>query len=170
MSLIHNAEQFARQAHAFQRYNRKSYADGHLAKVAALVAELGGDDEQIAAAWLHDVVEDANVPIEEIYARFGWNVGGYVGACSGIGASRIERNAVIYSKVRFRPKAALVKVADRIANVEASEALDARARNYLAEEDEFHENVAKFAPLNARVRLKEAYANLKAGKLVAGHE
>jgi guanosine-3',5'-bis(diphosphate) 3'-pyrophosphohydrolase len=34
----------------------------HLSEVAKLVAESGGDQAQVAAAWLHDVVEDTPIP------------------------------------------------------------------------------------------------------------
>lgn len=51
-------EQIARAAHAEQvdRAGRP-YAE-HLAEVAAGTAQHGGDEAQIAAAWLHDAVED----------------------------------------------------------------------------------------------------------------
>ncbi|MFE0375856.1 HD domain-containing protein [Streptomyces inhibens] len=48
----------ARRAHAGQTDKAgRPYAE-HLAAVAAGVRERGGSDEQIAAAWLHDAVED----------------------------------------------------------------------------------------------------------------
>ncbi|MEW2130072.1 HD domain-containing protein [Streptomyces sp. NPDC005435] len=51
-------ETLARAAHARQTDKAgRPYAE-HLAAVAEGVREGGGDDEQIAAAWLHDAVED----------------------------------------------------------------------------------------------------------------
>ncbi|MFE1438982.1 HD domain-containing protein [Streptomyces sp. NPDC058739] len=51
-------EALARAAHEGQTDKAgRPYAE-HLAAVAAGVRELGGDNEQIAAAWLHDAVED----------------------------------------------------------------------------------------------------------------
>ncbi|MFI7384758.1 HD domain-containing protein [Streptomyces sp. NPDC049813] len=51
-------EALARQAHAGQRDKAgRPYAE-HLAAVAAGVEARGGTDEQVAAAWLHDAVED----------------------------------------------------------------------------------------------------------------
>ncbi|MEU4151087.1 HD domain-containing protein [Streptomyces sp. NPDC026659] len=51
-------ETLARAAHARQTDKAgRPYAE-HLAAVAEGVRRLGGDDEQIAAAWLHDAVED----------------------------------------------------------------------------------------------------------------
>lgn len=52
-------EALARRAHSGQTDKAgRPYAE-HLAAVAAGVRERGGSDEQIAAAWLHDAVEDA---------------------------------------------------------------------------------------------------------------
>ncbi|MEV8569280.1 HD domain-containing protein [Streptomyces sp. NPDC051322] len=51
-------ERLARRAHALQTDKAgKPYVE-HLASVAHGVATRGGSDEQIAAAWLHDAVED----------------------------------------------------------------------------------------------------------------
>ncbi|MEU6123853.1 HD domain-containing protein [Streptomyces sp. NPDC047123] len=51
-------ETLARTAHADQRDKAgRPYAE-HLSAVAEGVRARGGDDEQIAAAWLHDAVED----------------------------------------------------------------------------------------------------------------
>lgn len=51
-------EALARAAHAAQTDKAgRPYAE-HLQAVAEGVRERGGDDEQIAAAWLHDAVED----------------------------------------------------------------------------------------------------------------
>lgn len=43
----------------------------HPMAVASLVLELGGDEEEAIAALLHDVVEDCEVPLEEIAQKFG---------------------------------------------------------------------------------------------------
>lgn len=51
-------EALAREAHAHQTDKAgRPYAE-HLRAVAEGVRARGGDDEQIAAAWLHDAVED----------------------------------------------------------------------------------------------------------------
>ncbi|MFB7217034.1 HD domain-containing protein [Streptomyces sp. NPDC056227] len=61
-------EAIARTAHADQKDKAgRPYAE-HLAAVAEGVRARGGSDEQIAAAWLHDAVED-EVLSEEWLAR-----------------------------------------------------------------------------------------------------
>ncbi|MDI3388552.1 HD domain-containing protein [Streptomyces sp. B-S-A8] len=52
-------EALARDAHATQTDKAGRPYTEHLAAVAEGVRARGGDDEQIAAAWLHDAIEDA---------------------------------------------------------------------------------------------------------------
>jgi hypothetical protein len=53
-----DVEAIARAAHAEQLDKAGRPYAGHLAEVAAGTAQHGGDEAQIAAAWLHDAVED----------------------------------------------------------------------------------------------------------------
>ncbi|WP_406450074.1 HD domain-containing protein [Streptomyces sp. NBC_00876] len=55
-------EDIARAAHAGQRDKAGRPYTEHLAAVAEGVRARGGSDEQIAAAWLHDAVEDDALP------------------------------------------------------------------------------------------------------------
>ena len=74
--LLNKAEAFATKAHEGQTEkdaNKTPYIF-HLKKVAELVALSGGSPQEIAAAWLHDVVEDTPVTIEIIEREFGVEV------------------------------------------------------------------------------------------------
>ena len=68
---------FATAAHAAVGQMRK-YSDDpyivHPIRVATTVAKFGGTDEMIAAAYLHDVVEDTGVSIVDIQDMFGTDV------------------------------------------------------------------------------------------------
>ncbi|WP_369218040.1 HD domain-containing protein [Streptomyces flavofungini] len=55
---LHAVEAIAREAHATQTDKAGRPYTEHLKAVADGVRERGGDEEQIAAAWLHDAVED----------------------------------------------------------------------------------------------------------------
>ncbi|OKJ76297.1 HD domain-containing protein [Streptomyces sp. CB02460] len=57
-------EALAREAHAAQRDKAGRPYVEHLAAVAEGVRSRGGSDEQIAAAWLHDAVEDEALSAE----------------------------------------------------------------------------------------------------------
>ena len=75
--LIERARTFATAAHRdvgqLRKYSGQPYEE-HLRRVAAIVAGVTTDAEVIAAAWLHDVVEDTPTTIEEIEREFGSGV------------------------------------------------------------------------------------------------
>lgn len=77
--LVNEAMDFAAQAHdgQFRKWSGKPYIN-HPKRVAGLVSVMGGSEEQIAAGWLHDVVEDCGVSIETIADQFGIVVGALV--------------------------------------------------------------------------------------------
>ncbi|MFF2506171.1 HD domain-containing protein [Streptomyces sp. NPDC058067] len=58
MLTLAEVEALARRAHAAQTDKAGRPYTEHLEAVAEGVRARGGDDEQIAAAWLHDAVED----------------------------------------------------------------------------------------------------------------
>jgi GTP diphosphokinase / guanosine-3',5'-bis(diphosphate) 3'-diphosphatase len=71
-NLVNRAREFAREKHAAQlrRYTEHPYFV-HLEEVAGLVERAGLSENAIAAAWLHDVVEDTDVGLPAITANFG---------------------------------------------------------------------------------------------------
>ncbi len=75
--LVKEAKTFATSAH--QRINhRRKYTqqpyEVHLKSVANLIKEVGGSQQMIAAAWLHDTVEDTPATHHDIEAAFGSEV------------------------------------------------------------------------------------------------
>ena len=74
MNLVEKAEVFATAAHAAVKHTRKYTHEPyivHPAHVVDLVKQFAHTDEMLAAAWLHDVVEDTGVELEEIRNQFG---------------------------------------------------------------------------------------------------
>ena len=73
-ALIEKARQFALQAHRSigqrRKYTHLPY-EVHLEAVAEMVASVSSDPEMIAAAWLHDAVEDTPVTLPKIREKFG---------------------------------------------------------------------------------------------------
>lgn len=64
--MIQCAKTLAQIAHAGQeRRNGEKYIR-HPERVATAIREAGGDDDLIAAAWLHDVVEDSAFTLPEL--------------------------------------------------------------------------------------------------------
>jgi RimJ/RimL family protein N-acetyltransferase len=114
-----SARALARSAHAAQRYGEAPYLS-HLASVRGILRDFGHEGALAVAAWLHDAVEDTSLEREEIERAFGGDVAALVWAVTGVGETRKERVASAYAKMRAYPQAVTLKLADRIANSEAS--------------------------------------------------
>ena len=69
--LLTRAFRFASRSHEGQQRRSGEEFILHPYAVARICAELQLDDETIAAALLHDVVEDTGVTLEELAAEFG---------------------------------------------------------------------------------------------------
>jgi hypothetical protein len=140
---------YAAARHGDQRYGDRPYV-AHLAAVRAVLEDAlsaSALDEITRrnlglAAWLHDVVEDTATPLADIEQRFGAEVAALVWAVTGVGESRKTRNAAAYAKIRATPTAAWLKLADRIANVEASAARPEKRAMYAEENASFAEALA----------------------------
>jgi len=120
--LVHGALEMARRAHAGQVRNGSGGMDyvEHPIAVAALVEEAGYGAPVVAAALLHDVVEDSPATVEEIRAGFGDEVAGIVGALSDDEAieSYRERKAEHRERVAAAGEEALaIYAADKLTNV-----------------------------------------------------
>jgi (p)ppGpp synthase/HD superfamily hydrolase len=113
---------FALERHKDQMYGRKPYHVHLLDVVNVLRRFVDWDDldqDFVDAAWLHDVVEDTGTPLEEVRKRFGERVADIVYAVTNAeGANRKERAAATYPKIRATSNALVIKLADRIANLE----------------------------------------------------
>ncbi len=98
------------------------------------------DKHLLAAAWLHDVLEDTDTTRDELESSFGSIVSSLVRAVTTEpGPSRKSRVKATYPKIVSCPSAIVLKLADRIANVEAS--LETKSKKffdmYKNEYDEF---------------------------------
>jgi (p)ppGpp synthase/HD superfamily hydrolase len=158
------AEQTARTAHANQKYGdgAGAYADAHLGAVVAVLADFGFVDATWnAAGWLHDALEDTPMTAAEVRQAFGPEVADLVWAVTGEGADRNERNQSIYRKIAATPKAATLKLADRIANVEASAGTRFLAK-YKNEQPEFEKAVRPHVSAEMWIRLERAFTQAAA--------
>lgn len=121
--LIERAEARARAAHAGQEYGGGDFATEHLARVVATLARCGERDPLLlAAAWLHDVVEDTAVTVAELREEFGEELATLVWRLTDeAGPTRRDRQTATHAKIREDVRAVRVKLADRIANVESAQ-------------------------------------------------
>ena len=134
---------FATAAHAavgqLRKYTNEPYVV-HPIEVAGIVSKVpGATDEMIAAAYLHDVVEDTGVTIELIRKEFGDEVAELVGWLTDVSrpdhGNRAQRKAVDRAHTAGAPAAAqTIKLADLISNTRSIVEHDEKfAKTYLAE-------------------------------------
>jgi guanosine-3',5'-bis(diphosphate) 3'-pyrophosphohydrolase len=122
-SLLMRAAHFAAHAHRDQR--RKSAAAhpyiNHPLDVAALLSTVGGvtDPATLAAALLHDVVEDTEATLSDLTRHFGSVISGIVAECSddkGLSKEQRKEAQVRHARSASR-ETRLVKLADKLSNL-----------------------------------------------------
>lgn len=140
--LIQRARLYATEMH--ERINqRRKYTlapyDVHLRAVAELVATVSTDPEMIAAAWLHDTVEDTPATFEDLEREFGKEVMLLVMALTDISRPG-DGNRSVRKEIDRRhlaeapPRAKTIKLADLIDNTRDIAKHDPRfSRTYLPE-------------------------------------
>lgn len=139
MSLVLSAAVFAAEAHVGQR--RKGLDEpyiNHPLRVAAAAEACGLPSEAIAAALLHDVVEDTPVSQERIAAVFPPRVAHLVHLMTkwwpddAPAEVKKEGNPRYYGALRRDPDALVVKLLDRADNLQDMVRMLPRARDWAA--------------------------------------
>ncbi|ARV60480.1 (p)ppGpp synthetase [Nostocales cyanobacterium HT-58-2] len=153
-ALIHGAFEFAYQLHQGQYRKSGEPYICHPVAVAGILRELGGSAAMIAAGFLHDVVEDTEVTIEEIEQRFGKEVRLLVEGVTKLSKinfkSKTESQAENFRRMFLAMaqdiRVIVVKLADRLHNMRTLEHLpDEKRRRIALETREI------FAPLANRL-------------------
>lgn len=126
LDLVKRAADFARQWHGGQRRPNKSQEPkiDHIAEVAQLVTDAGGRDVEIAAAWLHDVVEDTAVTLVDVRETFGADVAVLVDGLTDppdfAALPLAQRKALQVQRLQKKPNGVKrVKIADQTSNVKS---------------------------------------------------
>ncbi len=162
---IINAYDLANAAHKGQcRVSGEPYIS-HPIAVAMILADLGMDDECIQAALLHDVVEDTEIPLEQISRQFGSDVALLVNGVTKLGqisyqTSREERQAENVRKMLLAMaqdvRVILIKLADRLHNMRTIEVMPEQKRR-----DKALETMEVYAPLAHRLGIRAVKEELE---------
>lgn len=164
LPLIRKAYYYSRQAHHGQlRESGEEYIEHPLA-VALILSELGLDIISIAAALLHDVVEDTDVTMEEIEDVFGCEIALLVQGVTKLTRisfkSREERQAENLRKMFLAMaqdiRVILIKLADRLHNMRTLEYLSSKRREAKA-----LETLEIYAPLAHRLGISRLKCELE---------
>jgi GTP diphosphokinase / guanosine-3',5'-bis(diphosphate) 3'-diphosphatase len=140
LDLLTRAYRVSAQAHHGQK--RVSGEDflSHSVAVATILAELQMDSTTIAAALLHDVVEDSDVPLAQIRNDFGLEVADLVDGLTNLSSltfrSSAEEQAENYRKLLLSvakdARVIIIKLADRLHNMRTLEHLDVERQRRIA--------------------------------------
>ena len=142
LELIERALRFSVSAHRGQkRVSGEEFVSHSIAVATILVGQLL-DSTSIAAALLHDVVEDSEVRIEEIQREFGAEVAGLVEGLTKISnltfRSTAEEQVENYRKLLLSiakdARVIIIKLADRLHNMRTLEPLSPARRQRIATE------------------------------------
>lgn len=124
MDIVEKARVFATAAHAavgqVRKYTNEPYIV-HPFEVAMTVKQIGGTPEMVAAAFLHDTVEDTGVTMETIEREFGPEVAEIVFFLTDVSrpehGNRAARKAMDRAHIaKADARAQTIKLADLISN------------------------------------------------------
>jgi GTP diphosphokinase / guanosine-3',5'-bis(diphosphate) 3'-diphosphatase len=157
-ALLDRAYVYAMMAHGSQTRANGDLYFGHPLEVAAILTDLKLDDATIAAAVLHDTVEDTAATLDEINKTFGPEIGTLVD-----GLTKLKRLDLVSKRAaqgeNFRKlllaiaadvRVLLVKLADRLHNMRTLQFMPADKRRRTAEE-----TLEIYAPLAGRMGIQE---------------
>jgi GTP pyrophosphokinase len=171
-SLILRSYEQASAAHAGQyRKSGEPYVQ-HPVAVAKIVAELGLDDVTIAAALLHDAVEDTGTPLEQLDEEFGPDVAAIVDGVTKLDRIKFESKEAQQAATMRKMLVAMakdlrvliIKLADRLHNMRTVAVLPAWKQERTAQE-----TLDIYAPLAHRLGMQELKQQLEDLSFAALH-
>lgn len=164
VSELQNAYLFSQSAHSGQfRKSGEPYISHPLA-VASILGKLRLDTQTLAAALLHDVMEDTHISKAEISDRFGKPVAELVDGVSKLDKIEFQTHADAQAE-NFRKmllamardvRVILIKLADRLHNMRTLEAMRPEKRRRIA-----RETMEIYAPIANRLGLNNIYHELQ---------
>lgn len=156
--LLNRAYVYAMKAHGTQKRASGDPYFSHPLEVAAILTDLRVDDETIAAAILHDTIEDTPTTRADIESRFGPNIASLVEGLTKIKrldlvskkAAQAENLRKLLLAVAADARVLLVKLADRLHNMRTLHFVPPDKRARIAEE-----TLEIYAPLAGRIGMQD---------------
>src|SRR5216684_1267123 len=153
-ALLNRAYVYAMKAHGSQKRASGDPYFSHPLEVAAILTDLKLDDATIAAALLHDTIEDTPVTRAEIDQLFGPDIGRLVDGLTKLKkldlvskqAAQAENLRKLLLAIADDVRVLLVKLADRLHNMRTLDFVPPEVRRRIAEE-----TLDIYAPLAARM-------------------
>ncbi len=164
LDYLRRAFDYAFKAHRGQFRRSGDPYITHCLSVAEILADLKLDYISIAAAFLHDVAEDTDIPLSEIEEKFGFEVANIVNGLTKISDLRLESREVRQAE-NFRKmllsmsedlRVILIKFADRLHNMRTIEHLPKETQVRIA-----NETLEVYAPLAHRFGINRLKSELE---------
>jgi RelA/SpoT family (p)ppGpp synthetase len=157
-ALLNRAYVYAMKAHGEQRRASGDPYFSHPIEVAAILTDLKLDDATIAAALLHDTIEDTEATRAEIDSLFGRDIGTLVEGLTKLKkldlvtkeAKQAENLRKLLLAIADDVRVLLIKLADRLHNMRTLGYMPSEARRRAAEE-----TLEIYAPLAGRMGMHE---------------
>ena len=161
---VMRAYEFSATAHRGQTRLSGDPFISHPLAVAQILADMHMDSQAIAAAILHDVVEDTETPITELDQQFGNEIATLVDGVSKLDqmhfTSRAEAQAESFRKMMLAMigdiRVILVKLADRLHNMKTMDSMPADKRARIA-----RETLEIYAPIANRLGINHMKVDLE---------
>jgi guanosine-3',5'-bis(diphosphate) 3'-pyrophosphohydrolase len=162
--LLNRAYVYAMRAHGEQKRASGDPYFSHPLQVAAILTDLKLDDATIAAALLHDTIEDTDATRAEIDRLFGQEIGHLVEGLTKLKkldlvskeAKQAENLRKLLLAIADDVRVLLIKLADRLHNMRTLEYRPPEARRITAEE-----TLDIYAPLAGRMGMQEMREELE---------
>src|SRR6188472_1455923 len=163
-ALLNRAYVYAMKAHGEQKRASGDPYFSHPLEVAAILTELKLDDATIAAALLHDTIEDTTATRAEIDQMFGPDIGALVEGLTKLKklelvtkeAKQAENLRKLLLAIADDVRVLLIKLADRLHNMRTLEFVPPTSRRRIAEE-----TLDIYAPLSGRMGMQEMREELE---------
>src|SRR5499426_699300 len=163
-ALLNRAYVYAMKAHGEQRRASGDPYFSHPIEVAAILTDLKLDDATIAAALLHDTIEDTEATRAEIDGLFGRDIGTLVDGLTKLKkldlvtkeAKQAENLRKLLLAIADDVRVLLIKLADRLHNMRTLGYMPPEARRRVAEE-----TLDIYAPLAGRMGMHEMREELE---------
>src|SRR3954465_13122388 len=163
-ALLNRAYVYAMKAHGEQKRASGDPYFSHPLEVAAILTDLKLDDSTIAAALLHDTIEDTPTTRAEIDQMFGHDIGTLVEGLTKLNkldlvtkeAKQAENLRKLLLAIADDVRVLLVKLADRLHNMRTLSHMPPAARRRSAEE-----TLDIYAPLAGRMGMHEMREELE---------
>src|SRR5436309_7837074 len=163
-ALLNRAYVYAMKAHGEQKRASGDPYFSHPLEVAGILTDLKLDDATIAAALLHDTIEDTTTTRAEIDQMFGPDIGALVEGLTKLNrldlvtkeAKQAENRRRLLLAIADDVRVLLVKLADRLHSVRTISHMPPEARRRIAEE-----TLDIYAPLAGRMGMHEMREELE---------